>query len=273
MMLAGSTPVPSPDGPPIDALLDADETSERIYIAARVALSQSGLDDRCPTYLSALEAALEDDPPYGTRAYAAAYRGASQNKQWLATSLITNAEREGDGATRLWSMAACAEDAEEQQLLKRHAVDESGHALFYLKLLDLTFPGAVSPAFRNELRQLSPGYSMAQPLFVVEGSLYGRPPTVDDFIQMNIAEIRTTIHHLLQRDALSTHCPPTTLPQVVKLLDTLLRDELSHVAYTGMLIEQRATHIAVGKIRDLFRKRFHDFNEITMHELDKKVFD
>ncbi|WP_155420276.1 hypothetical protein [Burkholderia cepacia] len=273
MMLAGSTPVPSPDGPPIDALLDADETSERIYIAARVALSQSGLDDRCPTYLSALEAALEDDPPYGARAYAAAYRGASQSKQWLATSLITNAEREGDGATRLWSMAACAEDAEEQQLLKRHAVDESGHALFYLKLLDLTFPGAVSPAFRTELRQLSPGYSMAQSLFVVEGSPYGRPPTVDDFIQMNIAEIRTTIHHLLQRDALSAHCPPTTLPQVVKLLDTLLRDELSHVAYTGMLIEQHATHIAAGKIRGLFQKRFHDFNEITMQELDKKVFD
>ncbi|MBN3834977.1 hypothetical protein [Burkholderia sp. Ac-20344] len=273
MMLAGSATVPSEDGLPIDALLDADETSERIFIAARVALSQSGLDDRCPTYLSALLAALEDEPPYGTRAYAAAYRGASQNKQWLATSLITNAEREGDGATRLWSMAASAEEGEEQQLLKRHAVDESGHALFYLKLLDLTFPGAVSAAFRTELRQLSPGYSMAQSLFVVEGSPYGRPPSVDDFIQMNIAEIRTTIHHLLQRDALTVHCPPDTLVQVVKLLDTLLRDELSHVAYTGMLIERHAAHVAADKIHTLFRKRFRDFNDITLQELDKKVFD
>ena len=37
---------------------------------------------------------------------------------------------------------------DDQQLLKRHAVDESRHSLAYLALFDLTFPGAVSSQFR-----------------------------------------------------------------------------------------------------------------------------
>ena len=40
----------------------------------------------------------------------------------MAKSLITNAEREGDGSTRLWSLAACAPNTEHKQLLKSPCV-------------------------------------------------------------------------------------------------------------------------------------------------------
>jgi hypothetical protein len=248
----------------VQTLLSAEASVDRVAVAARVALSQCDPPAQCPKYLAALERALsEHPPPFGTAEYADIYRGASASGQWLAMSLMTNAEREGDGARRLWSLAACAGDGQERALLKRHACDESGHALAYLALLDLTFPGAVSPAFRAELDQLSPHYTMRQEPEAAEGSPYARRPSVDDYMQMNIAEIRTTIHHLMQREALAAHWPAANAGRAGKILDSLLRDELRHVAYTAVLIERGARG---GEIGGRFGERLRDFNRITCEE-------
>ncbi|XXX81453.1 hypothetical protein WMF30_22100 [Sorangium sp. So ce134] len=258
----------------VQALLRAEPSVDRVAAVARVALSQLDPPVECPRYLSALDEAIEaEPPPFGTEAYQAIYRAASASAQWLAISLMTNAEREGDGAKRLWSLAACSVDPEEQQLIKRHAVDESRHAMAYLSLLDLTFPDALDAAFRLELNKLSPGYTMGQELVAVEGSPYARKPSVDDFIQMNIAENRTTIHHIMQRLALAEHCPPANLPRATKILNSLLRDELNHVAYTAVLVERKASAAAPGAVHALFKKRLRDFNRITDEELGQAVFD
>jgi hypothetical protein len=255
-------------------LLTTEASSARIEAIARVALSQCYPRNHCPSYFSALETALVDEPPpFGTQAYADLYRNASSDGRWVAVSLMTNAEREGDGAKRLWSLSACSPNREQQQLLKVHAVDESRHALTYLALLDLAFPGVTEPSFRLELQQLSPHYSMRMELFAVEGSPYAKPPTIDDFLQMNIAEIRTTIHHLMQRHALAEHAPIGSQSQIRRILDALLQDELSHVAYTAVLIEQLAQTVAGLDVAALFRRRFRDFNQITNEELGDHAFD
>ncbi|MDB5652652.1 MAG: hypothetical protein JWQ94_265, partial [Tardiphaga sp.] len=207
-------------------LLNAEAQPMRVEQVARAALLDDQNGDACPNYQSALHQALAEEPaPFGTEAYSDIYRHAATDGRWLAVSLITNAEREGDGATRLWSLAACAPDQDEQQQLKLHAVDESRHALAYLALLDLAFPGMTDPQFRLELRRLSPHYTLRTELFPVPGSPYAKPPTIDDFIQMNIAEIRTTIHHLMQRPALALHAPAENRDGMTPILDTLLRDE------------------------------------------------
>ena len=90
---------------------------------------------------------------------------------------------------------------------------------------------------------------------------------------MNIAEIRTTIHHLLQRAAIAVHCPAENLPRATKLLDSLLRDELGHVSYTAVLIERKASALGQGGLLRLYRKRLADFNRITNDELKKAVYD
>lgn len=258
----------------VEVLLSAAPSVELVAAVARVALSQHDEQPECPKYLAALDKALgEEPPPYGTAEYSNTYRAASANGQWLAMSLMTNAEREGDGAKRLWSLAACSDDEKERQLLKRHACDESSHALAYLALLDLSFPGAVDATFRAELNQLSPHFSMSQEPYPIDGSPYARKPSVDDYMQMNIAEIRTTIHHLMQRQALAEHCPPENMPRAKKVLDSLLRDELSHVAYTAVLIEARANAADPEKFQDLFCKRLRDFNDITKEEFGERVFD
>jgi hypothetical protein len=246
----------------------------RVARVARLALSERKSPADCPRYFAALESAVwEEFPPFATGLYEEIYRTASTGAQWLAVSLMTNAEREGDGAKRLWSLAACCADEEEQRLLKRHACDESSHALAYLALLDLAFPGAVSESFRAELDQLSPHFAMTQELYAVPGSPYAHAPSVDDYMQMNIAEIRTTIHHLMQRQALKAHCPEQNLGKAKKVLDRLLRDELSHVAYTAVLIERKMASAKRGDMEAQFSKRLRDFNRITEEELEQRVFD
>jgi hypothetical protein len=215
----------------------------------------------------------EEPPPFGTAEYGLIYSALSVEPRWMAISLVTNAEREGDGAKRLWSLAACSLDAKQRVLLKRHACDESRHARIYLALLDLAFPQAVSGDFAVELRQLSPGFSMRQELYPVPDSPYAKVPTIDDFLQMNIAEIRTAIHHTMQRPVLARHCPPDNLTKITSLQDALLKDELSHIAYTAVLIEEISQDVDCNRLASLFRRRFHDFNAITTEELGGNVFD
>jgi hypothetical protein len=255
-------------------LLGHEPSADLIRTIAKVSLQLYNPGLACSVYLAGLDQALrEEPPPFGTKEYGLIYRSLSVEPRWMAVSLVTNAEREGDGSRRLWSLAACSVDDRQRHLLKRHACDESRHALIYLTLLSLAFPGVVSPEFGTELRQLSPGFSMRMELFPVPGSPYAKVPTIDDFLQMNIAEIRTTIHHTMQRTALAEHCPAENLPKMTSLHDALLTDELRHIAYTAMLIDEIGQHADRARLDALFRKRLHDFNTITTEELGGDVFD
>lgn len=254
-------------------LLNLKREKERVSFIAQVAVHQYGGSDAFPLYRQAIAEALDNEPPpFDTEVYSSTYRNSALDPRWLATSILTNAEMEGDGARRLWSLATFAENGEERDLLKQHAVDESRHALYYLALLDLAFPDAIEPGFRQELRQLSPGFSMHKELYPIEGSPYARPATIDDYLQMNIAEIRTTIHHMMQRTAIQAYCPEENLPQALKVLDQLLDDELAHVGYTAMLIDRVAARTPGNRVGALFRKRFRDFNLITTQELGDNSF-
>ena len=222
---------------------------------------------------SLIDACEEFPPPFGTSEYGDIYREAAADPGWLVVSLITNAEREGDGAQRLWSLAASTRDPELAAKIKRHAIDESNHSKVYMTLADLVFPGAIESNFRAQMDVLSPGYTPVMSPIPKDGSPFAHSITLDDLIQMNIAEIRTTIHHMLQRPMLRAFCPPPSYPRVRQLQRGLLRDEIKHVAYTAELIEDHAAAIGAAEVRHLFRERMKDFNEVTRTELESRVFD
>ncbi|QDM15062.1 hypothetical protein FNL55_03190 [Tardiphaga sp. vice352] len=258
----------------VSALVSAEAFGNKVARIAQVAVDLYGGLGECRKYSAAIGEALErEPPPFDAEPYATLYQESATDPRWMATSLLTNSEREGDGSRRLWSLAACAPDKDEQRQLKRHAVDESKHSLMYLALLDLAFPNSVSVEFRNELRQLSPGFSMHMKLFPVKGSPYAKVPTIDDFLQMNIAEIRTTIHHVMQRRALEAHCPPRNRQAMKRIQDSLLNDELAHVGYTAFLIEKLSEGADQCNVAALFCKRFSDFNRITTEEFGDNAFD
>jgi hypothetical protein len=235
---------------------------------------QSHAGDAWPHYRQALiTACKKSPPPFGARGYGDIYREAATDPYWLATSLMTNAAREGEGAGQLWDLAACTPDAGIARQIRQHAIDESRHARAYIAMLDLAFPGAVDEKFHAQLATLSPGYTHQSPLHPHHGSPYAHPITVDELIQMNIAEIRTRVHHLLQRPMILAHCAADRRERLVRILDALLFDETRHIAYTAALIETFAANGEAERVKRLMQERLSDFNAITSEELGRHVFE
>jgi hypothetical protein len=231
------------------------------------ALAQHGVPV-LPAYRRALVSAFNRFPPvFGRKAYAELYRRSARDRDWVALSLATFAEGEGDGAERLWDLAACTPDAEVAGQIQRHAIDEARHSRGYVTLLGLVFPEAVDQELLARLKALSPGYTRATPLKARGGSPYARAATVDELIQMNIAEIRTRIQHLFQRPVLLSYCSSERRARTRRILDSLLLDETRHIAYTARLIERAAQRSGVEAVMDLMKARVRDFNEITEGEI------
>jgi hypothetical protein len=223
-----------------------------------------------PTYEQALASACDaSPPPFGAPHYAELYRSCSSDPDWVALSLLTAAQSEGEGARHLWDMAACTEDTEVARQIQRHAIDESRHSLGYVTLLGLIFPHLVDETARRRLSTLSPGYTLDAPLSPTAGSAYAYSASVDELIQMNIAEIRTRIYHLLQRPVLlAQHHQSPEGRRIRRILDSLLLDETRHVADTARLIERSAQRSGAQEVIELMHERVKDFNTITENELE-----
>jgi hypothetical protein len=255
------------------ALAQSRSASEKFLAVAHQALATLESENQCERYQQAIvSAAFSAPPPFCKDRYNTIYQQYAANSRWLAVSLMANAQREGQGSTDLWSLAACALDPMERQLVKQHAIDESRHAQMYLTLLDLNFPGLVDETFREEMNVFSPGFSEHRSLEAFPDSVYAKNPTLDDYVQINIAEIRTTFHHLMQRQALENHCPAESVKPSTSVLDALLRDELSHVAYTAAMIEKNSADLKEGELQALYAERLTDFNRITQEEINGLVF-
>jgi hypothetical protein len=244
----------------------------RIAEDALAAIADQGHADM-PAYAAALRRACDGVTPlFGRPAYGEAYLAAAVDPNWMALSLVTNAEREGDGAGRLWDLAACTHDAEVSAQIRQHGLDESMHSRAYVALLDLAFPGALGGELRPHVLALSPGFGPSDTPVAQPGSPYSHAATLDDLVQMNIAEIRTRLHHLMQRPLLALHCPEAHRDRLVAILERLLADETKHVAYTAALIERHAATDPEA-VDTLMRQRLRDFDEITEDEFAKRVFD
>jgi rubrerythrin len=226
-----------------------------------------------PHYRDALiSACRKAPPPFGTKTYEKIYRDVARDPKWMTLSLIQNAQGEGEGSEHLWDLAACTPDVRVAAQIKAHAIDESRHAKAYLAMLDLTFPDVIDRDFRAQLSVLSPGYTQRSPLEPHPGSPYASAATLDDLIQMNIAEIRTLVHHIIQRPILLRYCAPEKRHRLALLHDRLRLDEARHIGYTAALIEQSAQRGKADAVKQLMQERMSDFNAITNEDLGKGAF-
>jgi len=225
-----------------------------------------------PAYRRALISAFDRSPPvFGRKSYAEMYRRSARDPEWVALSLATFAEGEGDGAERLWDMAASTPDADIAAQVKQHAIDEARHSRGYVTLLGMIFPELADEELLTKMKELSPGYTAVQALRARKGSPDARPATVDELIQMNIAEMRTRVQHVFQRPVLLAYCKPAQRPRVRRILDSLLADETRHIAYTARLIERIARESSRDAVMDLMHERVRDFNELTDDEIASRT--
>lgn len=219
-----------------------------------------------PGYAASLRAACRASPPaFGTASYGRCYRALAADRGWLAASLVQNAQKEGEGSRKLWRLAARAADPEVAEQVRRHAVDESRHALVYLAMLDTAFPGAVTQRDRSRLRALSPCYRAG------DRPQRLRPATrrrvLDELIQMNIGEIRTCLNQILLAPVARRVCPPAGRRRLARMLTALLADEARHIAYTARLIERAMDGGEERFVRRTMARRLAEFNRITQDEV------
>jgi len=223
-----------------------------------------------PFYDQALiEACTAFPPPFGEQRYGDVYRSRAANPEWIAFSLIAAAKSEGEGSGHRFDMAACTPDQEIARQMRQHALDEAHHSRLYVALLRLIFPTATDGELQAQLRNLSPHYAGPAVRLSSTESAWAYPATVDELIQMNLAEIRTRTFQLIQRPALLSYCPAKPRQQLGRILDKLLLDETRHVLYTALLIERHAQASATGgaQIAELMQERLREFNRMTEADL------
>ena len=224
-----------------------------------------------PLYAACLRKACESDPPpFGLRWYGEKYRALASDASWLAMSLVQNAQVEGDGSKKLWNLAGRTRDTVIADHVRRHAVDESRHALLYIAMTRAAFPRALDSALEQMLSNVSPKYGSHDVPVVLEAS--SEDWVLDELIQMNIGEIRTRINQLLLRPMVQVHAAEEARPIVQRLLDALLLDETRHIAYTAKLIEAAAAGGRRRYVENVMAQRVRDFNEITIHEVGTETF-
>jgi hypothetical protein len=247
-----------------------------VNIAAELALESLRSHYRAagPYYRDALiTACRKAPPPFGTKKYEKIYRDVARDPNWMVVSLLQNAQGEGEGSEHLWDLAASTPDPRVANQVKAHAIDESRHSKAYLAMLGLTFPDVVDDKSRAQLAPLSPGYTQRSRFEPHAGSPYASAITLDDLIQMNIAEIRTLVHHIIQRPVLLAYCAPERRHRLALLHDRLQVDEARHIGYTAMLIEEFAQRGKADAVKRLMQERVSDFNAITNEDLGRGAFE
>src|SRR5712692_2464578 len=106
------------------------------------ALRASRIED-LERYVAILRASCNaHPPPFGMAWYGDRFRRFASDPQWLATCLVANAEKEGQGSRKLWQLSGRASDSDIAEQVRLHAIDESRHSLLYIAMLNLTFPEA-----------------------------------------------------------------------------------------------------------------------------------
>jgi hypothetical protein len=235
------------------------------------ALTEQGAS-ALPVYSRALAAACEAlEPPFGRISYVHAFHRNAASPDWVVTYLVANSIGEGEGARHLWDMAACTRDTRVAAQVQTHALDEARHARAYLRMLDIAFPGALDGETSAKAQSLVPALN-GSPLVAREGAPFAFGISVDELIQMNIGEIRTRIHQMLQRPVLLAYCDADDRPRLERILDSLLLDETRHIAYTAQLIEHAARHDGAEQVMELMHLRLKEFSGITDDEVGNAAF-
>lgn len=230
--------------------------------------------DRLVHYSSSLcEATSAANPPYGLAWYGERYRDVARDPDWFVGSLVDNAFVEGEGARKLWALSAQCSIEHISQQVKRHAIDESRHAQYYIRIIDIIFPNSIPASLRPELDALSPKYlpSSEVPTDLPKKS-EGR--VLDELVQMNIGEIRTRINQLLLRPVAHAYCgTQDDHSKLQRVLDRLMRDETRHIHYTANILEDFSRKGKAPLISELMIQRMDDFNRITLQEVGQGLFD
>ena len=96
---------------------------------------------------------------------------------------------------------------------------------------------------------------------------------IDYMMQLNIVEIRTR-KNLLMMAPMYYHLTPEPNRVVVeKILQSLERDEMSHISYTARVINDYASRNNVDSLGCVYMCRMQNYNDHTVEHCDASKYD
>jgi hypothetical protein len=229
------------------------------------------LDDDFPFYSDALLPALVRVNPVFIRPKYADFfwNCASTMPGWLPNILVESAIAESIGSKTLltyWKIVRNNEQAENGLL--RHARDEAAHARVFLRLVDLAFPDFVPSEKRHE----------------IDSSLHTIPRDVEKqerrlpevillnyLTGINIAELRTLINLHLLAPMFYALTPDENKEAVSRLLNSLQRDEIHHIAYTAKLLDIFGRDGGGNLLNKMYKENLCEFGLYSTRGLEEAV--
>jgi hypothetical protein len=228
---------------------------------------------RLPLYSKAISDAWRDVAPvFGQASYSDIFRSLASNPEWLATSLLFNAQSEMTGSSILGKMAEELTGSSLGLKLQAHAADEERHGRWYVMIVELVFPGAMSDELRDALKNSHYASNSTFQFQPMDWTADKQHTAIDEISQINLVEIRTLLHQMLQRPFLEAFSDSRNTNKLKKLTDALLSDEGRHIRYTAALLEDFGATNGQDALTGLVTQRLRDLDVLTRAELAAAQF-
>lgn len=230
------------------------------------------LNDDLPLYSEALEGALKSVNPVFTRPEYAEFfwNCAKSTPGWIQTIFVQSAVAESIGSRNIFSYWQSVHGNKEvEDGLLWHAKDEARHSRIFLTLVDLTFPGFIPEQDRRDIED-SLYVVPRNHLQKVERKL-PEPILLNYLATVNIAEIRTLINLHLLAPIFYTFAPADQKDKVMRLLQSLQKDEIKHISYTAKIINESAHESGKQFIGSMYRKNLQEFGDYSSRGLQEAI--
>lgn len=188
---------------------------------------------------------------------------------YVQSVIIANSVAESDGSRGLHDLWTRVRGSELEDGIRNHFQDESRHARLFLHLTDLAFPEFLQPTemadrkarlFNSQAASKEKSEAAASVEYVI-----------DNMVQMNIGEIRTRAHMFMIGPVLTALAPRGNKERVDGILSGLVYDEVTHIGYTAVLMEQMCQDGHKKLIADFYKRRLRDFNVYTIEQTRRSL--
>lgn len=196
-------------------------------------------------------------PPYGELWYENLFHNLANNQLWFSKLLIGYSEEESIASKRLQKLRAQAHLCISKfhlSLINQHQKDEARHSFEFLELAELVFPGLYVSEIKSNLRST---YSEPGDPSINE---IGYKDLLKEVIYINIGEVKNRIHLKFLKQACQAKCPKSTYGEVTQRGENLIRDEIRHIYFTGLILEDLSAKFDQAEVLDLYKKLFVEFN-------------
>lgn len=249
-----------------------DSVCPENYLEDLLEIIREHVNHDLPHYSDSLKHAFKEvEPIFARKRYAEFFWHCSTTVPgYTERVVLANGPAEAEGSEKLfdlWQGVNYNEHVAEQIL--KHSYDEQRHSRIFVRIAERAFPQFLTMEAGAQFEKTLP--DVKQKELIKSETVIPENHLIDHLAQMNIGEIRTRLHMHLFAPIIYGFTPEESRKSIRKLLEGLVKDEVSHIGYTARLMESWAEDGNAEYIKKLYTGRLHAFNHITVKQDRKSV--